>query len=342
MMHIHSKDTHLNSSRDPTAKREDVFQRLPLRLTPRDLDVRRGTLTLMAIVQETRKDFILPTLLARNKPPWDVFDHAISINGRENIILQRRSNSTEYIVIPFYEHVKVKNKTPNAITYVTNEKPSSSSLTITELHVVLAKHSAERPEQLSRAVISEGKQQYEFDLLCRPDPKKYIVHHCAVFDQWQVEEAITKMLHDKSSPLYHDRMQPVAIVDRIRTELLGHPTTSVAKQQPPDEVTAIKEVYQPSSNDPVGQALYKHCGSCHSHPNDVYNFLYVRQARELCVNIRKYLHNSDLRQADRDLLYTLTSEWMPPAGSEEATNFSLTERNKLVEALRNDRLTFCD
>lgn len=342
MMHIHSKDTHLNSSRDPTVKRQDDFQPPSLQFTTTGLD--RDTGTLIDFVRQKRRNFVLPTLLARNKPHWDVLDLKSFIIDRDNITLQLYGrSSTEFMIRPSFTVAKVKNKTPKAITYVA-KKLSPPYLIITELHVVLANNSAARPEQLSRAVFSNGKQQYEFDLLCRSDPSKVVVHHCAVFDQWQVEEAITKMLQDKSSPLYHDHMQPVAIIDRIRAELLGHRATSVAKQQTHDAETdsADHKVYTPSSDDPVGQALYKHCGSCHSHRDDAYNFLYASQARELCVNIRNYIYNSELRKEDRDLIYTLTSEWMPPTGSEEATSFSTTERNKLVEALRNDRLTFCD
>lgn len=208
-------------------------------------------------------------------------------------------------------------------------------MSLKELTVHVAEDPYGKPKRVSKAVFTDGAGEYELDLLCRANPAEHIIYACSAFDQWQIEAAVMNMLQDKSSPLYHNYLQPRVVLIKILAAL-GY--NLPVKQETQQENTAASHrdqvVYVPTSQDKVGQSLYQHCGDCHANRNDEYNFLYVSDAQALCANIRRYVNSVELQKSERDIIYALTSNWMPPKDSTYTDEFSQAERNALLNALK--------
>lgn len=344
IMHIHRKDLHINTIYDPITKRKDDFNQPRLLKNTVNEAGMLWTLPFSGGVSEQinrLKDiFVQQTILPKNKRYW----HRSALRSvfLNTINVEKTSAPDQIIFTPFFDQALLKAKTKDAITYVRADITDPYYLSLKELTVHIAEELYAKPKRVSKAVFTDGAGRYEFDLLCRADPAEYIMYTCSAFDQWQIETAIMSILQDKNSSLYHNYLQPRVLISEILSTLgYSTPIKQETQQQNPAASQQDQAVYVPTSQDKVGQSLYQHCGDCHANRNDEYNFLYVSDAQALCTNIRLYVNSVELQKSKRNIIYALTSNWMPPNDSTYADEFSQTERNALINALKETKLPFC-
>lgn len=203
VMHIHKKDLHTNTIYDPLTKRDSDFNS-PIPPFPYKDEI-IWTLTPRGAVGELidrmKGIFVQQTLLPKNKRYWQ----RSGLQGifLDTINVEKTSDQEQYVVTPFFDQALLKAKTKDTITYVRANSSNTAYLAFRELTVYVAKEPYSNPKRVSKVVFDGRAGKYEFDLLCRTDPAKYIVYSCSAFDQWQIETAIMDMPQDKSSPLYH-------------------------------------------------------------------------------------------------------------------------------------------
>ena len=292
------------------------------------------------LIDRLKEIFVLQTLLPNNKRYWhrsrirSIFINTIKRLRKHPI--QRKKSLRRFLIKRL-----IKTKTKDAITYVRSNSADTAYLALQELTVRVAKDPYSKPKHISKVVFDGRLGRYEFDLLCRIDPAEHITYTCSAFDQWQIEAAIMSMLQDKSSPLYHNYLQPRVVISKILATL-GY--NLPVKQETQQQSTVVshqgQEVYVPSSQ--IEKILYKHCGDCHANRSDEHSFLDVNDAQALCANILRYINSVELQNSERDIIYALTSNWMPPSDSAYATEFSQNERNTLIDALKKNKLPFAN
>ena len=344
IMHIQKKDLHTNPIYDPLTKRDNDFEQPHPPFPYNDKETKIWTLSSRGavgkLIERLKDKFVQQTLLPNNKRYWPRSGlRTVFIN---TINVEKTSATDRIIFTPFFDQAQLKTKTKTATTYVRADATKPYYLSLKELTVRVAEEPYSKPKQVSKAVFTDGAGEYEFELLCRADPAEHIIYACSAFDQWQIETAIVDMIQDKSGPLYHNYLQPLVVISKLLSALgYNLPVKQAARQRnttsPQDQAG-----YTPTSQDEIGQSLSQHCGDCHANRDDEYNFLYARDAQALCANIRRYVNSVELQESERDIISTLTSNWMPPDDSTHADKFSQVERDTLVNALKENKLPFCE
>ena len=344
IMHIQKKDLHTNTIHDPLSKRHNDFSQSRPPFPGNDTEAKIWTLSSRGAVGELidrlKDKFVQQTLLPNNKHYWPrsglrtVFTNTINV--------EKNASYGKTIFTPFFDLARLKTKTKDATTYVRADATNPYSLSLKELTVRVAEDPYSKPKRASKAVFTDGAGEYEFELLCRADPAERIIYACSAFDQWRIEDAIMDMIQAKSGPLYHNYLQPRVVISEVLATL-GYNLPVKQETQRQNTVANHQDQagYVPTSQDKIGQSLFQHCGDCHANRDDEYNFLYARDAPALCANIRRYINSVELQKSERDIISTLTSNYMPPDGSTYADKFSQVERNTLVNALKENKLPFC-
>lgn len=340
IMHVHKKDLHTNTTYDPLTKRDNDFDHFPYNDNEKGIRTLSPKGAVGEIINRLRDIFVQQTLLPKNKRYWSrLLLKRIVLN---NIYIKKTSDPAQEVITSFFGQALLKVKTKDTATYVRADSADTAYLEFRELTVHVAKDPYSKPKRVSKVVFDGRAGKYEFDFLCRASPDEHIIYTCSAFDQWQMEDAITNMLQDKSSPLYQSYLQPRVVISKILAAL-GYSLPIKQDTQQQDTVVSHQDqaVYVPTNQDKVGQSLYQHCGDCHANRNDEYNFLYVRDAQTLCANIRRYVNSVELQKSGRDIIFALTSKFMPPNDSTYADELSQIERSALVNALKENKLPFC-
>ena len=157
------------------------------------------------------------------------------------------------------------------------------------LSFIADKEMGKRPPQQSTLTVKDkDDKQHTIKMLCTNagSARKY---KCYPYDVWRIRDAITQLADDKSSPLYDNSFNEVAILKKILANL-GYDLKIINDNRIDwlGEGVVLSETrasYQPT--DDTGKALFSFCAGCHGHGTD-YDFLDASDAQGLCDKVKDY------------------------------------------------------
>lgn len=286
----HRKDEHLGSDRDPTKSRLVLVSRnLPLLQRKEDPLFERKISTLLAN-NAFRNIFKKQTSL--NDSPCSPFgtmsldiDSAAKKMAEISLATVSFNRGCDFYALSHIESDATANTCQIGQTITCEYFGKGFSMSF-----IADKEMGKRPPQQSTLTVKDrGGKKHTIKMLCTNTGSARRKYKCYPYDVWRIRDAITQLAVDKSSPLYDNSFNEVAIFKKILANL-GYDLKTINDNRIDwlGEGIVLSEAvasYQPTDN--TGKALFSFCAGCHGRGTD-YDFLDASDAQGLCDKVNDY------------------------------------------------------